>query len=237
MVLKFDTAPKFMNLEEGAEYLGQAFGDKWTERHLLTMAENHQFGLFVGLEEKPPFISKTRFKHPAPSSKDGFYMFPLSTENIQELMAQGHTLITRIMVYGIGKDAGKETVGWEIDSSHQPPKVRLRDCRVSRVHLDRWIELNQLEAASNPIGIWSVRKPKRNRGYTAPLYQFLKDAQEAGKPVPTPHDVCQAWRKNKPPQICVVNADGFDYYLIDKTTKTANIKAIREAIRGLVSLS
>lgn len=149
MTFLFDTVPIYLTLDEGAEFLSQTLGYRVTPRNILALAENHQFGLFAGLDEKPPFISKTKIKHPSPSSCDGFYMYPLSTSNIQELSAQGHTLITAIMVFATqGKDAGKESIGWEIDPDYPPPKVELADCRVSREHLDKWIDLNQLRNQS-----------------------------------------------------------------------------------------
>jgi hypothetical protein len=144
MPFLFDRIPKYLTLQEGAEFISQLLGHHCSVRNLLTMAEFRQFGLFAGVDEKPPFVSVTRIKHPSPSTED-FYMFPLTESNIQELMACGYTLITKIPVYSAGKDFGKESTGWEIAPGHMPPRVTLEECRVSRDHLKRWVEVNRLD--------------------------------------------------------------------------------------------
>ena len=90
------------------------------------------------------------------------------------------------------------------------------------------------DSASNGPG-WSLTKPKRNRGYAAPLYQLLTAAHRDGKPCPTARDVLEAWRTKKPYEIDKVLPDGFDYYDANGNTKTATLEAIRKAIRRMTS--
>lgn len=143
MTFKIATVPKYLTLEEGAGYLSQAIGETITPRELLALAEDGQFSVFAGLGEKPAFHSVTQIKHPSPSDRS-FYMFPLSCQNVQELMAQGHTLISKISgICHLGENAGKEVVLWEIAQGAQPPKVHLTACRISREHLDRWLDVNR----------------------------------------------------------------------------------------------
>ena len=90
------------------------------------------------------------------------------------------------------------------------------------------------ESASNAPA-WTVRKPKRYRGYAAPLHRFLAAAQRDGNLCPTARDVVEAWRNNAPAEIAKVLPDGFDYYDANGNTKTAGIDAIRNAIKRMTS--
>ena len=77
---------------------------------------------------------------------------------------------------------------------------------------------------------WTVSKPQRYNGYTAPLHRLLAAAHRDGNPCPTARDVVEAWRNNAPAEIAKVLPDGFDYYDAKGNTKTADIEAIRKAI-------
>ena len=90
------------------------------------------------------------------------------------------------------------------------------------------------ESASNAPA-WTVRKPKRYRGYAAPLHRLLVAAQRDGNLCPTARDVVAAWRNNAPAEIAKVLPDGFDYYDANGNTKTAGIDAIRNAIKRMTS--
>lgn len=90
------------------------------------------------------------------------------------------------------------------------------------------------EGASNAPA-WTVRKPKRYRGYAAPLHRLLVAAQRDGNLCPTARDVVEAWRNNAPAEIAKVLPDGFDYYDANGNTKTAGIDAIRNAIKRMTS--
>jgi len=77
---------------------------------------------------------------------------------------------------------------------------------------------------------WTVSKPQRYNGYTAPLHRLLAAAHRDGNPCPTARDVVEAWRNNAPAEIAKVLPDGFDYYDAKGNTKTADLEAIRKAI-------
>ena len=77
---------------------------------------------------------------------------------------------------------------------------------------------------------WTVSKPQRYNGYTAPLHRLLAAAHRDGNPCPTARDVVKAWRNNAPAEIAKVLPDGFDYYDAKGNTKTADLEAIRKAI-------
>ena len=82
---------------------------------------------------------------------------------------------------------------------------------------------------------WTVSKPQRYNGYTAPLHRLLAAAHRDGNPCPTARDVVEAWRNNAPAEIAKVLPDGFDYYDANGNTKTAGIDAIRNAIKRMTS--
>ena len=85
------------------------------------------------------------------------------------------------------------------------------------------------DSASNAPD-WTVSKPQRYNGYTAPLHRLLAAAHRDGNPCPTARDVVEAWRNNAPAEIAKVLPDGFDYYDAKGNTKTADLEAIRKAI-------
>lgn len=101
----------------------------------------------------------------------------------------------------------------------------------------------QPQAAPEPAPVveataWTLTKPKRYQGYTEPLYQVLEAAHIAGKSVPTARDILQAWATNHHAQIAkVIEGESLDYYLADGTTKTANLRAIAAAIKGMTRKS
>ena len=82
---------------------------------------------------------------------------------------------------------------------------------------------------------WTVSKPQRYNGYTAPLHRLLAAAHRDGNPCPTARDVVEAWRNNAPAEIAKVLPDGFDYYDAKGDTKTADLEAIRKAIGRMTS--
>lgn len=87
-----------------------------------------------------------------------------------------------------------------------------------------------VENSASSAPAWTVTKPKRFMGYTAPLHRLLAAAHREGKPRPTAHDVLEEWSIDKPAEIAKVLTDGFDYYDANGNTKTAGLEAIRKAI-------
>jgi len=96
----------------------------------------------------------------------------------------------------------------------------------------------ELVLGAATVKAWTLTKPKRFQGYTEPLYLLLEAAHIAGQSRPTARDVLQAFATNQPSQIAkVIEGDSLDYYIVKGTTKTANLKAIREAITGMTGKS
>lgn len=92
----------------------------------------------------------------------------------------------------------------------------------------------QSEKEASPSMGWAVARPKRYQGYAQPLFLFLKNESESGKPKPTASDVVEAWRKNRPLVITEVMADGIKYQS-GSTTKFADLDAIRKAIARMTT--
>lgn len=81
---------------------------------------------------------------------------------------------------------------------------------------------------------WSLKASiVRAPGYRWPLYQTLKAAHVAGQPCPKARDVLDAWAK-KPPLDVQVMSDGVKYNDGLGNPKEANLKAIQQAIKGLL---
>ena len=90
-------------------------------------------------------------------------------------------------------------------------------------------------ASTSSEPAWTVTKPKRFTGYTAPLHRLLAAAHRDGKTRPTARDVMEAWRTEKPSEVAKVLTDGFDFYDANGNTKAANLEAIRKAIGRMTS--
>lgn len=85
-------------------------------------------------------------------------------------------------------------------------------------------------ASASDGASWAVVKPQRLQGYGRPLYDFLKAAHAAGRPIPKARDVLEAWREKAPPEVAKVLADSLDHYNAKGDTKAADLEAIRKAI-------
>ncbi|MFZ2387384.1 MAG: hypothetical protein WAW69_06220 [Polaromonas sp.] len=81
---------------------------------------------------------------------------------------------------------------------------------------------------------WSLKSSlERAPGYRWPLYQVLKAAHIAGKPRPKARDVLNIWELKPPPDVQVM-PDGVKYNDGLGNPKEANLKAIQQAIKGLL---
>ncbi len=84
------------------------------------------------------------------------------------------------------------------------------------------------------VPAWSlINTLVRAPGYRWPLYRFLKDAHAAGKPCPKAREVLEGWKSNTPPELEVMT-DGVKYSDAVGNTKEADLKAIQQAIKGLL---
>ncbi|UUZ67366.1 hypothetical protein LP416_21835 [Polaromonas sp. P2-4] len=82
---------------------------------------------------------------------------------------------------------------------------------------------------------WSPKiSIKRAPGYRWPLLQFLKSAHIDGKPCPKARDVLEDW-KLRPPTDVQVMSDGLKYNDGLGNLREANLKAIQQAIKGLLN--
>ena len=91
-------------------------------------------------------------------------------------------------------------------------------------------------ATAAPIPAWSIKKPMRYLGYTAPLHAQLNAAYREGRSRPTAHEVLEAWRINKPDEIVQALTDGFNYYDSEGNTKAVDLAALRAAINRATSV-
>lgn len=73
----------------------------------------------------------------------------------------------------------------------------------------------------------------RAPGYRWPLYQLLKEAHTNGMPCPKAREVLEIWKLNTPPELEVMT-DGVKYSDAVGNTKEADLKAIHQAIKGLL---
>ena len=81
---------------------------------------------------------------------------------------------------------------------------------------------------------WNLKTSiDRAPGYRWPLYQFLKAAHIAGQPIPKAREVLDAWALKPPPNVQVMS-DGIKYDNGLGKTKEANLRAMQQAIKGLL---
>lgn len=77
---------------------------------------------------------------------------------------------------------------------------------------------------------WNLSRPTRFQGYGKPLYDFLKAAHVARKPIPKARDLLDAWKISPPLDVMEVTDNGLKYYDAQGNTKPADLEAIRKAI-------
>ena len=92
------------------------------------------------------------------------------------------------------------------------------------------------KAAEAQLATWVVNKPQRFQGYAEPLYNVLKDAHDQGQNKPTVYEVLENFKANQPTQVAIIlPGQGLDYYTAAGSTKSADLNAIREAIRKMTT--
>ena len=82
---------------------------------------------------------------------------------------------------------------------------------------------------------WDLNRLERFPGYRRPLFNYLKIEHVAGKKCPTARDVLDAWTQTKPLGIARVLADGIDYLDANGEEHPAPLRAIQQAINGMVT--
>ena len=148
-----------------------------------------------------------------------------------------------------GDPKGSTLAAWLTSSRTQFEKQNF-----SRTELQRWIEevkiyseyrfsgqTEKVPPSHLPLVLppppeveWNLVRPKRYPGYRKPLYDFLKAAHAAGEPCPKAREVIDAWKLKPPREVPEVMADELKYYDVNGDTKTADLKAIQQAIKGLL---
>lgn len=97
--------------------------------------------------------------------------------------------------------------------------------------------LNNAQNSAQPIQrstAWKLKTSiKRFPGYRQALYEYLEAAHVAGQPLPKARGVLNAWKNTLPPDIQVMT-DGVKYNDGKGNLKEANLKAIQQAIKGLL---
>jgi hypothetical protein len=85
-----------------------------------------------------------------------------------------------------------------------------------------------------PLNSWRVVERKRFKGYIYPLYLLLKTECDAGKEKPNARNVIEAWKDKKPSDVSEVMDREIKYYDSNGNIKSADLKAIQQAIKGLI---
>ena len=80
---------------------------------------------------------------------------------------------------------------------------------------------------------WILIKPKRLQGYGTQLYSLLKMAKASNEQCPKATDILEIWRTNVPVGFHSVDATEVIYYDTKGNTKTANLEAIRKAVKRM----
>lgn len=116
-----------------------------------------------------------------------------------------------------------------------PEHNSLATVAVPREQVDPHPETTFLELghAAPHVAHWSLKSIQRAPGYRWPLYQVLKAALIAGRPIPKPRDVLAIWKLSPPPDVQVM-PDGVKYNDGTGSPKEANLKAIQQAIKNLL---
>lgn len=96
--------------------------------------------------------------------------------------------------------------------------------------------LTQSASVAPDSQAWTLRRPERFHGYTAPLYRLLHAAHDAGQPCPKARDVLEAWHKERPPEIFEVLPDEFKYEHAKKGITPTSLSALQKAIDRLTGL-
>ena len=162
-------------------------------------------------------------------------VIPLVANHLLELLLRGQTVVsmeytTRVdeCVFLMPFDGGRHTATIETCGINQRDLLSLMDSLACEAKPATPAPV-EIDSASNAAA-WTVRKPKRFNGYTAPLHRLLAAAHHDGRPCPTARDVVEAWRNSAPAEIAQVLPDGFNYYDAKGNTKTADLEMVRKVI-------
>lgn len=82
-------------------------------------------------------------------------------------------------------------------------------------------------------GRFSLREPKRVDALTAVIFSVLKDAHDAGEPLPSARRVMDLCRAKNPDDITEVTHDEIKFLNDDGKIATANVKAVRQRIERM----
>jgi hypothetical protein len=225
--------PSYLTVEEAAEWTARISGQEFTPRNILALAEGEVLPVYVVAPES------TTFLYPDDSGDRTIVMkgelVRITRTLVSGLLATGETLFAE---YVKSYNDGSSSTFTTDFRRFVVPIVKVGDCRFMREDISRLASsvalknANQCEPSTRSR--WELNEPKRFQGYRRALFEYLKQANEAGKPLPTAHDVMEHWRDNPPPPVYKVNHDGILYYGAKGETGEASAKAIGQAINGLV---
>ena len=80
---------------------------------------------------------------------------------------------------------------------------------------------------------WRLKRVARYPGYRKPLLDVLRTAYVAGGPRPTAREVLDGWQRQPPPEVVGTSPDSIDYKDSKGNKRTADLKAIQQAISNL----
>lgn len=84
--------------------------------------------------------------------------------------------------------------------------------------------------AAAPRLKWPLKKPTRDDGLATPIFRLLKAAQQNNLAKPTASDLLEAFRRERPPEIVRVLADGCDFFDRRGREASADLESIRKRI-------
>ncbi len=117
----------------------------------------------------------------------------------------------------------------------EPPKLVIEVLLTQEVRqiVDEPAASSAGAGSCQPAQSWTVRKPKRQPGYSPALLRLLGEIHEKGQPRPTAREVIELWRNNPPQEVDKVLADSIDYYDAKGNTKPATLRAIAATIKRM----
>ena len=80
---------------------------------------------------------------------------------------------------------------------------------------------------------WKLKHVSRYPGYRKPLFDVLRHASVFGRKRPTAREVLEEWQLKRPLMVVRTTPDTIDYTDGKGTEKTADLKAIQQAINNL----
>lgn len=212
--------PRHARIDEACEWMTLQTGQKWTLARLLESGLMPWFWIDYKADV-PAVIFNGRI--------EGYLAPVVFAGDTQRLAADGSDALVNIT-----RTAGG--VLMKVEPAMRMPLSELRfksdDLRSLASRIVPTVKSAAQQSNASPE--WTVTRPKRYQGYAQPLFSFLQEEKQSGRPKPTASDVLGAWGKKKPTVITEVMTDGIKYQS-GLTTKIADLDAIRKAIARMTT--